>query len=150
MLVVLDINILISAVITNRGVIRDLFAHWRSGDYDLCLSPEMIEEIVLKLSSPRLSRPYDLSAKDVRSVRKLLLQEAQLVNVPQSAHVRVTGDPEDDHVLASAHQGGAHYLVTGDKALLKLRQHEGVQIVGARTFRSSVRAQVKKDRRQAA
>jgi predicted nucleic acid-binding protein len=44
------------------------------------------------------------------------------------------GDPEDDLVLASARLGGADYLVTGDRGLLDLTQHEQFAIVSPRDY----------------
>lgn len=46
----------------------------------------------------------------------------------------VTGDPEDDYVLATAHLAGADYLVTGDVKLQNLRSHQQVAIVSPRAF----------------
>ncbi|MGE3911651.1 MAG: putative toxin-antitoxin system toxin component, PIN family [Chloroflexota bacterium] len=46
----------------------------------------------------------------------------------------VTGDPEDDYVLATARVGSADYLVTGDKELLGLQQFHGTRIVSPREF----------------
>lgn len=46
--------------------------------------------------------------------------------------VVVTGDPEDDHVLATAAHGQAEYLITGDKKLLALARHSSTQIISPR------------------
>ncbi len=46
----------------------------------------------------------------------------------------VATHPEDDLILATAVSGGAQYLVTGDRQLLKLGNYQGVQIVTARDF----------------
>jgi predicted nucleic acid-binding protein len=48
--------------------------------------------------------------------------------------VVVTGDPEDDYVLAAVRLGRADYLVTGDHGLLALREYAGAKIVGPREF----------------
>ena len=90
------------------------------------------------------------SRDDVRVVRELLVQEAFIVDVPRSVHVRVTGDPEDDHVLAATVLGGAQYLVTGDKLLLKMDMHRGVRIVNARMFLNLLRDEMKEGGEKAA
>jgi predicted nucleic acid-binding protein len=51
--------------------------------------------------------------------------------------VTVTGvasHPEDDLVLATAVSGGAGYLVTGDRQLLRLANYEGIIILTPRDF----------------
>jgi predicted nucleic acid-binding protein len=54
--------------------------------------------------------------------------------VPLSERPSVTGDPEDDYVLATARLARADYLVTGDKGLLALVRDEGTAIVSPRQF----------------
>ena len=46
----------------------------------------------------------------------------------------VTGDSEDDAVLATARPGSAQYLVTGDTGLLGRSVYEGIKIVTPRAF----------------
>ena len=52
--------------------------------------------------------------------------------VPRTDIGRVAADPAGDHVLATAVEGEASYLVTGDHALLALTEFRGVRIVTAR------------------
>ncbi|MFN8556542.1 MAG: hypothetical protein U0531_04040 [Dehalococcoidia bacterium] len=47
-------------------------------------------------------------------------------------HLTITGDPEDDAVLATARLGQVDYLVTGDRGLLALGNHSGVGIIRPR------------------
>ncbi|MDZ7695938.1 MAG: hypothetical protein U5R49_03085 [Deltaproteobacteria bacterium] len=43
-------------------------------------------------------------------------------------------DPTDNRYLASAHEGEADYIVSGDHHLLDLGAYEGIQVVTAREF----------------
>lgn len=63
---------------------------------------------------------------------RLLRSEATYVQ-PLSPPA-VTGDPEDDYVLATATVARADYLVTGDKGLLALGHHGGSRIVSPQEF----------------
>jgi len=47
---------------------------------------------------------------------------------------RISRDPKDDHILALAKFGKAHLLVTGDKDLLVLKQHDGTRILSPTQF----------------
>jgi len=41
----------------------------------------------------------------------------------------VCSDPDDDKFLEAAVAANADYVVSGDTALLKLKNHQGIQIV---------------------
>ena len=60
--------------------------------------------------------------------------EATLVSVPPEERRPITGDPEDDYVLATGRLARASYLVTGDHDLLAIKQYEGMAIVSPREF----------------
>jgi uncharacterized protein len=46
----------------------------------------------------------------------------------------VVRDPNDDMIVACALAAGADYIVTRDKDLLSLGEHEGIRIVTPRQF----------------
>jgi predicted nucleic acid-binding protein len=43
----------------------------------------------------------------------------------------VPNDPDDDHIIAAAQGGHAKLIVSGDKHLLSLQNHAGMNIVTA-------------------
>ena len=47
---------------------------------------------------------------------------------------RVVRDPDDDQVLAAAVEGRAEAIVTGDRDLLDLGSHAGIQILAPARF----------------
>jgi predicted nucleic acid-binding protein len=63
-----------------------------------------------------------------------LRTEAEVVEVLAEERRSVTGDPEDDLVLATGRLARVDYLVTGDRELLNLGQHGGMAIVNPRDF----------------
>ncbi len=46
----------------------------------------------------------------------------------------VPDDPDDDHLLAAAVEGRAAFLVTGDRHVLSLEEHEGIRILTPAAF----------------
>lgn len=46
----------------------------------------------------------------------------------------VCEDPDDDKYIAAALGGRATFVVTGDRKLLALKEHEGIRIVTPREF----------------
>ena len=132
---VIDLNVIISAIISPLGIPYRIWTAWHSDErFILVISEGMILELAGKLATPRIARRYGIEADDVDATTTLLRTLGALVVVPEESITPVTGDPEDDLVLASARLGGADYLVTGDRGLLDLGQHEGVAILSPREF----------------
>ena len=132
---VIDLNVIISAVISPLDIPYRIWTAWLwHGQSTLVISEGMIVELAGKLGTPRIARRYGIGVDDVDATTTLLRTLGSLVVVPTEAITPVTGDPEDDLVLASAHLGGADYLVTGDRGLLDLGHHEGIAILSPREF----------------
>jgi len=132
--VVLDVNVLVSSVIAPLGFPRQIFSAWRTGRYPLITSAGIIAELEEKLALPRIARRYRATPELALDTITLLRNHATLVPVPAPEQRRVTGDPEDDLVLATGRLARAEYLVTGDQALLDLGQYEGMRIISPRQF----------------
>ena len=54
--------------------------------------------------------------------------------------VRVVDDPDDDRIIECALAAGSDCIVTNDKALLRLKEFEGIQIIRLSEFLDGVRA----------
>ena len=48
--------------------------------------------------------------------------------------VSVVTDPDDDRIVECAVEAGSDYIVTNDKALLRVRQYAGIRIVKINEF----------------
>lgn len=130
MRVVIDTNILISALISTGTPPQQLATAWRDEKVTVLTSLEQIAEFEAVIMRPRL-RKYLRSEGDVDSLRRQLREEAVLVTDPP--HVDLSPDPDDNRILAIAIAGKADVLVTGDKGdLLSLDVTGGVRIVTAR------------------
>ncbi len=135
---VVDLNVIVSALIIARGVPFDVWAAWQANRFTLLISEGMILELAGKLVEPRIAQKYGLTTDDASFTTALLRTQGSLVAVSDSQVTHITGDPEDDLVLATAHLGRADYLVTGDRKLLGLGEYEGVAIVSPREFLSLI------------
>ena len=126
---VLDSNVLVSALLTRGTPPDQLYRAWVDGRFDLVTSDWQLDELKRVLGYEKLKcyiKPMEAS---------LLLENldsmAHVVEVTESRGE--SPDPDDNWILATAVTGAADLLVTGDKNdLLHLKQVEGVRIVNAR------------------
>src|SRR5713101_6764772 len=112
MRVVLDTNILVSALIAPAGNPAAIYNAWEQGKFTLLTCAEHLDELRATLQKPRVSdliRPYK-AGRLVNQIKKL----AQ--NIGHLPHVKRSPDPGDNFLLALAEAGNADYLVTGDKS----------------------------------
>ena len=121
---------------SRHGPPRRVLEAWQAGQIGVLTSDGIIAEVSLKLLDPTIGGRLGLLAADVEAVVLLLRTQARLVTTTVVAPV--TGDPEDDHVLAVTLAGQADFLVTGDKKLLQLARHGPTPIVNPREFLSQL------------
>ncbi len=131
MRVVLDTNILVSALISPAGHPAAIYDAWEDGKFTLLICVEQLDELRATLRKPRVAaliKPHK-AGRLVNQIKKLADEIGSLPRVKRSA------DPNDDFLLALSEAGRADYLVTGDKSgLLSLRRHKATQIVSAISF----------------
>ncbi len=131
MRVVLDTNILVSALLVHLGRLAAIYRAWQEGYFALLICAEQIDELKATLHKPAIAariKPY----KAGRLVNELKDLAEIIGPLPR---VRRSPDPTDDFLLAMSEAGKADYLVTGDKSgLLSLARHQGTRIVSARNF----------------
>lgn len=137
-LATLDINVLVSSVLGPHGPSRHVIRAWETDRFTHITSDHIITGFAAKLTNPDLIRRFPFWPAVGQELVPLLRAKATIVPVDASTIIPVTGDPEDDTVLATAQLGRAAYLVTGDRVLLALGTYEGVRIVAPRDFLSVI------------
>ena len=78
--------------------------------------------ITAVLERPKYSEKYHLTSAIRKQLLTRLLKQAELVTTLAKPAVTIR-DPKDAIVLATALDGGADYLITGDKDLLVLKNN---------------------------
>jgi putative PIN family toxin of toxin-antitoxin system len=131
MRVVIDTNILVSALIAPAGEPAAIVDTWLEGKFTLLTCAEQLDELRATLHKPRVSKlikPY-LAGYLVNQVKKFAEDVYPLPRVERSP------DATDDFLLMMAEAGNTDFLVTGDKSgLLALGRHKATRIVSAREF----------------
>ncbi len=114
--VVLDTNVVLSALLFKSGRVSHVFDLVTSGRVIPLVSKETAGELVRVLSYPK----FALTTQEQRSVLKTFLQFAEVVVPGIVRKVPECRDPHDVPFLATAIKGKADYLVTGDRDLLEI------------------------------
>lgn len=131
MRLVVDTNILISALLAPTSLPAQLIVLWREGRFDLLISAAQLDELRRVTRYPKIRERLApaLAGRLINDVRDLA------VLLPALPVVTASPDPSDNYLLAMAATGAADFLVTGDKRdLLTLRLFEGTKILTVRDF----------------
>ena len=107
--VVIDTNILVSALLQPEGLPAAVLMLAFSGEAELCVSDAVFDEYAEVIHRPHLKRPPDVIEGTLRSIRKLGHWVKPVVRVEECT------DPDDNVFLECAQAGEADYLVTGNK-----------------------------------
>jgi putative PIN family toxin of toxin-antitoxin system len=109
MRVVLDTNVLFSALISPHGVSSDIYRSWRAGRFELVTSATQLDEIRRASRYPKFKsvlQPARVGALINNMRRSFVLERLDIKD-----EIR---DPRDAFLLAMASAAEADYLVTGD------------------------------------
>ena len=131
MRVVLDTNVLISALLVGRSTPALLIDAWRRGAFELLTCELQLTEIrdVTRREYIRARIRPALAGELINQLRGMATCLGALPVVERSP------DPFDNFLLAMAQGGQADVLVSGDKrGVLALQAHGACQIVTVRQF----------------
>ena len=110
MRVVLDTNILLSALISPHGISDTIYRAWRAAKFDLVTSTIQLEELRRASRYPKFSTI--LQPARVGTMINHLQHAIVLVNLAADIEI---DDPNDAFLVAMSMKGDADYLITGDK-----------------------------------
>jgi len=125
--VVFDTNILVSALVFPGG--RGEAALQRVIDErdELIVSKPILDELL-----GSLGRKFSRDAEELAHIAVFLSDLARTVR--PRGRIRALKDDPDNRVLECAIAGRADAIVTGDKALLELKEYRGVRILALRDY----------------
>jgi putative PIN family toxin of toxin-antitoxin system len=128
---VVDTNILVSALLSTESLPAHLVLLWREGRFDLLTSAEQLDELMRVTRYPKIRERLSpaLAGRLINEIRDLAIL------LPKLPVVSASPDPNDNYLLAMASAGAADFLLTGDKRdLLILNRFEGTRIINVRDF----------------
>jgi putative PIN family toxin of toxin-antitoxin system len=126
---VLDTNIALSGLLWG-GVPGQLIDAAERQRVELASSTALLAELQGVLSRPKFAAQFakrGLTTADVFDGYAALVVNVSPLSTPRV----VERDPDDNHVIACAVAAKADAIVSGDRHLLDLRQHQGIAILTA-------------------
>ena len=121
--VVLDTNVLVSAMISN-GKPRELLRKGIDNQFSIVTSDLILKELATVLRRPK----FKTSENEIHRIILAMIQSSEVTKV-KSKFKAVKEDPKDDMVVNTAYDGHADIIVTGDKHLLKMENFRGIKII---------------------
>lgn len=129
MRLVLDTNTAISGLLWH-GTPGKLIEAAHSKTVTLCTSAILLAELRGVLTREKFSKQLEARRLNVVEVFDGYAALTTIV-VPAIIHPTIVNDPSDDAVLACAHGAKAELIISGDRHLLDLQEHQGIRIVTA-------------------
>ena len=133
MRIVLDTNVFISSFF--GGNPRSIIDLWKEGRLTFCLSRDIFDEYIEVLRRLGL-----YNTPELEELLKLFATGFHIVFTTKTPEVHVVSDPDDDKFIACAAALKAGHVVSGDKALVDVRQYREIKIVTPREFLEIIRS----------
>jgi putative PIN family toxin of toxin-antitoxin system len=135
--VVVDTNVLISGTIVTAGasarIVNAALDRWLR----LITCPVLLTEYADVLQRPHIANKYTKIAQRIDDLLDYFQSHALVVaGIPSEQFI--PADPDDDVLIATALEGHAVYVISGDQHLLDLKQTHGVCILSPRDFVTQV------------
>jgi putative PIN family toxin of toxin-antitoxin system len=125
MQVILDTNVLLSAILSPLGAPAKLLDAWERKKFTLVACEPLITELSDVAGRPFFRERLRASAAELLAagLRDFSFYCRDLPSGP------IAPDPKDSYLLALAEASEAAFLVTGDKLLLSLKKHKATRII---------------------
>lgn len=131
MKVVLDTNVLVSALIVKAGKPAQIMRH--TSAFTLLMTDEILAETGEVLGRKHIRRRYPVTDADVKAYLRSLRAVSTVIKVELRVDI-IKRDPDDNQFLALAKAGAADYIVSGDLDLTDLGAYEGIPILTPAQF----------------
>lgn len=131
--VVIDTNVLVSRYLSPTGSPAQIFTFWQDKRFTLLVSEPILDEYKRALQYPHVQGKHQLTEAQIVELVNDLADIATIVVAKKSITV-ITADPDDNKFLECAVEGGADYIVSGNKHLLDLKQYLEIRILAPSEF----------------
>lgn len=133
MRVVLDTNIYISNLISEKGNPARIVHWWLEGEFDVLVSQPIIDEVLRVTGYERIQKKYTKVRENRLEYAALISEQALWIEADEKLDI-IASDESDNRYVECAVAGGAQYIITGDEHLLELGEYEGILVVTPAAF----------------
>jgi len=133
MIVVLDTNLIISALLSPQGPPAKIVNLWEEGKFDVAVSDPLLDELERALGYERINK-YFRGTDFNRGTFIMHLRETAILVKPQIRLEVIAEDPDDNKILECAVASGSSYIISGDQHLLDIKEHQGIQVLSPAGF----------------
>ena len=138
MIVVLDTNVIISALLSSQGAPAEIIRRWEVGDFEVVTSSSLITELKRVLTYPQVRKYLHYSDQELTDFLNRFRTVAAVIEPAMSLDV-IERDPDDNRVLECAVAGNASYIVSGDDHLLALEEYQNIVILNPVGFLAALK-----------
>ena len=125
---VVDTNVFISSFF--GGNPRKIIDLWKSGKITLCLSKPIVNEYIEVLRRLGLQ-----NEKELDELLSLFAHGYHVIFTAKTPELRVVEkDPDDNKFIECAVALKAEFVITGDKALIEIKEYMVIKIVNPKDF----------------
>jgi hypothetical protein len=133
MTLVLDTNVIVSALLSPAGHPAEIINLWEAEKIEVVSSPPLLIELERVLQYPRVQKYLKRTQSDVDAFLRQFKKIAITVE-PQMTLDIIKEDPADNRVLECAVAGEASYIISGNDHLLKIKEYKGIVILKPAEF----------------
>ncbi|MBS3060525.1 MAG: putative toxin-antitoxin system toxin component, PIN family [DPANN group archaeon] len=121
--VVLDTNVLISAILWDGSVAQKMLYNFIERDVEIFSSVAALQEF-----QNVLKRDFDYNADAVEQITEILFTFIKLIEPNEKLEV-VKDDPDDNKILECAIASSSDYIISYDKHLTSIDTFRGIKII---------------------
>jgi putative PIN family toxin of toxin-antitoxin system len=133
MRVVLDTNVIVSALLSPHGVPSQIFHYWELLYFDLLVSEKSLDELMRVMEYPKIRKRLRSTDEEQAQFVDFLREKALWVTHHEVIQA-VQSDMSDNIYLEIALAGQARFLISGDQHLLRLKEFRGIHIIAPTEF----------------
>ncbi len=137
--VVLDTSVLVRGILSSRGPSGQILDSFFAGGFDLVLSLSILTEVESVFRRRHIQARSSFVWEDSRDLLVALLEASHVASGAYQVDF-VRTDAKDNHIVSTALEGGADYIVTEDARdllslkVIKVHGFSPIQVVDAKAF----------------
>lgn len=130
---VFDTNVWISSLLNPSGPPGKLAEAWRKNKCIVIISEPLLQELSRSLHYERVQKIKNIPEKEIQQLLNEIAHTTYFTEIASNV-VIIEKDSTDNLVLATAIDGEADYIISGDHHLLDVGEYKGIQILTPAAF----------------